>query len=569
MGDEEKQEEGKGETLEDADKVERNNHEGEPVEKMTETWNGTIPYTEVPGRADALLAAVPFSAWVAFHSSSLPTRLAAHYLLCPLMPLHSTRVGNAMPTSELWTCLSFINSATPPETGIPKKLEKLWQVHLRHYTNNNQDPHPHPRLCYPPHRKNFALSDALKVLSKRLQMRSGTLAMSMELDMMEVEQVVVGEGIETTVDLAPDDTEDTYKVVVKEPPAPLLIPAYQHDNLQCYQCFITFCNSKAKERHMKKSHREEYKQQLQQQSDTLFSCYICERTFLSSVELTDHQATHSKEDKPFKCTHCQESFRTFSEVTSHRRYICLERQCTCWDCGESFRGMYLLRAHRAARHPTPPPGHARDESKTHRCAKCGRGFEEEEELLRHQENHAGEQRCNGGAPTKRRGRPPRQAEPADGEKGESPGNQGGGVQAGRIAGGTAGGAKGRRGRPPKSAQRADLPQDPAEAEAETGEAPQHLCLECKASFPAVSQLRAHRKEKHGQPPSPPRKHHACKDCEESFSRPEQLEAHTARVHGAGRHTCPTCGKSFGRENSLRAHQQTHTSAEEPEDGGHR
>lgn len=38
----------------------------------------------------------------------------------------------------------------------------------------------------------------------------------------------------------------------------------QHENLQCFQCFITFCNAKAKERHMKKSHREEYKQQLQQ-----------------------------------------------------------------------------------------------------------------------------------------------------------------------------------------------------------------------------------------------------------------------------------------------------------------
>jgi len=42
----------------------------------------------------------------------------------------------------------------------------------------------------------------------------------------------------------------------------------QHESLQCFQCFITFCNSKAKERHMKKSHREEYKQQLQQVSDS-------------------------------------------------------------------------------------------------------------------------------------------------------------------------------------------------------------------------------------------------------------------------------------------------------------
>lgn len=44
---------------------------------------------------------------------------------------------------------------------------------------------------------------------------------------------------------------------------PTVLPD-QHENLQCFQCFITFCSAKAKERHMKKSHREEYKQQLQQ-----------------------------------------------------------------------------------------------------------------------------------------------------------------------------------------------------------------------------------------------------------------------------------------------------------------
>lgn len=53
---------------------------------------------------------------------------------------------------------------------------------------------------------------------------------------------------------------------------------------------------------------------LHQQCDTLFTCYVCDRTFPSSEELTQHQSTHNKEDKPFKCAHCQECFRTFSEV---------------------------------------------------------------------------------------------------------------------------------------------------------------------------------------------------------------------------------------------------------------
>lgn len=51
------------------------------------------------------------------------------------------------------------------------------------------------------------------------------------------------------------------------------------------------------------------------QGNTLFTCYVCDRTFPSSEELTQHQPTHSKDDKPFKCVHCKESFKTFSEVS--------------------------------------------------------------------------------------------------------------------------------------------------------------------------------------------------------------------------------------------------------------
>lgn len=259
--------------------------------------------------------------------------------------------------------------------------------------------------------------------------------------------------------------------------------------------------------------------------------------------------------------------RTLLQVTSHRRNVCLEKPYSCRDCAKSLRGVQTLRAHRAACHPElgPDPAPA-DDGKTHRCGKCGRGFEEEAELLQHQEDHAGERYCNGQAPPKRRGRPPREAEPADGVKRDRRENPGGGDGAEPPVEGAAVAAakpKGRRGRPPKSAPGPDVPQEQAEAEAETA---RHACPECEASFPAAAQLRAHKREKHGRPPLP-RKPHACQDCEESFARPEQLEAHAARAHSAGRHTCPDCGKSFGRENSLRAHQQTHANAPEPAEGG--
>ncbi|XP_052000234.1 zinc finger protein 420-like [Xyrauchen texanus] len=370
----------------------------------------------------------------------------------------------------------------------------------------------------------------------------------MDSDILNIEEMVMGGGEAAAPDeLAPEKVENTYTTIIIQNPQPApIIQSYQHESLQCFQCFITFCNSKAKERHMKKSHREEYKQQLQQ-CDTLFTCYVCDRDFPSSEELTQHQSTHNKEDKPFKCAHCQECFRTFSELTTHRRQVCPERQFLCKECNEMFRSPGLLRSHRLAQHPVRLEGEdADDPTKTYRCGKCGKGFEEETELLQHQENHAGEQHCNGSAPVKRRGRAPRAESAAAGEKklkreeeetGETNHSEG----EAKVKTG------GRRGRQPKSAQDA-VPQPSR----------QIPCTECDLTFPALALLRAHKKEKHTQ-----RKPHPCGECEESFNRPEQLKAHMARAHSAGRYTCPTCGKSFSRESNLKAHQQTHGKEEKP------
>ncbi|KAJ8289795.1 hypothetical protein GJAV_G00005430 [Gymnothorax javanicus] len=394
----------------------------------------------------------------------------------------------------------------------------------------------------------------------------------MDPDVTKIEAVATGEeATASPTKLTSDSPGDSYTaIIIQDPPAASIVQPYQHENLQCFQCFITFCNSKAKERHMKKSHREEYKQQLQQ-CDTLFTCYVCDRSFPSSEELTQHQASHNKEDKPFKCPHCQESFRTFSELTSHRRQVCPERQFVCKDCGLTFRGPALLRSHRLAEHPPRPEQEAGDDtSKTHRCGKCGKGFETEVELLQHQENHAGDRYCNGGgpAPSKRRGRPPKSEDAtADGEKKGKRRKKEEGEEESRVKdhtepdGPAEEKVKAKRGRPAKTVQVSQgIGNLEKLAEEKKPLARQHPCPDCEVSFPTVVQLRAHKKEKHSRPPPPPppRKAHPCGECEESFARPEQLEAHTARAHCAGRHACPTCGKSFGRESNLKAHLQLHT-----------
>ncbi|MEQ2240331.1 hypothetical protein ILYODFUR_013704 [Ilyodon furcidens] len=412
----------------------------------------------------------------------------------------------------------------------------------------------------------------------------------MDSDILNIEEIVLGRGLpDPPPEAPPEKPAEPYKpVILNGPPAPS-VQSYQHENLQCFQCFITFCNAKAKERHMKKSHREEYKQQLQQ-GNTLFTCYVCDRTFLSSEELTQHQPTHSNDDKPFKCVHCKESFKTFSELTSHRRQVCPEKLLVCKDCSQTFRSPGLLRAHRLTQHPRPDESaeQPEDPSKPHRCKKCGQGFEAESDLQAHQEKYPEGQQCNGSAsPVKKRGRPAKAEEPAGSEKkakrkkkdeeeiSEESTKASSTVESAIAPGedkGKAGGAK--RGRPSKSASETedkkgseDDSQAPAkEKKPKEDPAPprQIPCTECDLTFPGLVQLRSHKKEKHT-----PRKAHPCEECEESFARPEQLEAHMSRAHAVGRLSCPTCGKSFSRERTLQAHLKSHPEEkpENPEKSG--
>ncbi|XP_062394856.1 zinc finger protein 316-like [Sardina pilchardus] len=390
----------------------------------------------------------------------------------------------------------------------------------------------------------------------------------------EIEQMVMkGEEITSTDPPADVKLEEPYRAIVIPQPPPVIQP-YQHESLQCFQCFITFCNSKAKERHMKKSHREEYKQQLQQ-CDTLFTCYVCDRTFPSSEELTQHQSTHNKEDKPFKCT-CKESFRTFSELTSHRRQVCPERQFLCKDCGVTFRSPALLRNHRLAVHPTDVAP-----SLFHRCAKCNAGFNTESELLQHQENHAGDEHCNGGPSAKRpRGRPPKTDSAAGGAEKQQVKRKKKDEAAAAAA--AAEGGKDEEEEASSGAKQAKPRKKKAEAEEgkteEAGDETEAGAAGTEASSPATAKPAKADSggARRGRPPKStpsakaeekkpvPRKAHPCGECEESFARPEQLQAHMTRVHTAGRHACPTCGKSFGRESNLKAHQQSHTKEEEEE-----
>uniref|UniRef100_A0A3B4XUF4 Oocyte zinc finger protein XlCOF6-like n=1 Tax=Seriola lalandi dorsalis TaxID=1841481 RepID=A0A3B4XUF4_SERLL len=351
---------------------------------------------------------------------------------------------------------------------------------------------------------------------------------SISMEMLKIEQVIVGSEMRST------SAEIKSEPVVT--PLNLSSPCDpdQHESLQCFQCFITFSDTKAKERHMRKSHRDQYKKQLQQ-TDTVFTCYKCDKCFSASEDLSEHQASHSTEEKPFRCPYCRKSFFTFTELNKHRRHECIERRCPCRDCGALFPSPSRLRSHRIAVHPQRPV--VADDINTYQCCKCGSGFQTEEELLQHQERFASDINCEIKLQGKKRGRKPKYE------------SQGGIVDCKKIKHeAEAGGCKGY-----DDSLTEGCPSNELQPELKIP------CPEanCDLIFPSVATLRAHKKEAHGLPP---RKVHACTDCNESYARPDQLRAHMARAHRSG-YTCPTCGKSFARESVLKVHQNTHTEGE--------
>ncbi|XP_020504248.1 oocyte zinc finger protein XlCOF22 [Labrus bergylta] len=311
------------------------------------------------------------------------------------------------------------------------------------------------------------------------------------------------------------------------------LQSYQHESLQCFQCFITFCNAKAKERHMRKSHRELYKQQLQQ-TDTVFTCYQCDKSFPSSEMLSEHQVSHSTEEKPFSCTYCKKTFLTYTEVNKHRRHDCIGRKFPCRDCGALFQSTSRLRYHRIAEHPKGSL--IADDVNTYQCCKCSCGFQTEKELLQHQETFADSVNCDVKPQGKKRGRRPKNAA------------QGGTIEGKKF----------------KTEEESEEGCNDSTTEGCSSNEPQTQlkipCPEanCDLLFPSVTALRAHKRGEHGPTSLKP---HRCTECDESYAQPEQLKAHISQSHGS-EYNCPTCVKSFTTEGDLQIHQNTHTDGEE-------
>ncbi|KAF7211025.1 gastrula zinc finger protein xFG20-1 [Nothobranchius furzeri] len=270
------------------------------------------------------------------------------------------------------------------------------------------------------------------------------------MEMGKIEQVIVGGEINSSAE-------------IKSEPVVAPMPAHPSESLQCFQCFITFSNHKAKERHVRKDHPQQFTRYLQK-INTLFTCYKCNKSFLTPEELTQHQITHYADKNPFICSDCKKRFSGFSELNKHKRFECGKRPFSCKDCGALFPSAFRLRNHRTAVHPLLP-GTPEDIS-TFLCCKCGCNFKTERELLQHQETFANYQKCGKNLQGKKRGRKPKCVAQEKEEVVKK------------------------------------IKQEEEEQECDEFSAELKIpCSkpDCDCVFPTVAALRAHKKEKHGSP----------------------------------------------------------------------
>ncbi|KAG9468603.1 hypothetical protein GDO78_022362 [Eleutherodactylus coqui] len=107
-----------------------------------------------------------------------------------------------------------------------------------------------------------------------------------------------------------------------------------------------------------------------------YKCSYCEKSFLRSTQLREHERTHTGE-RPYQCLKCPKSFSRSTQLKDHQRTHTGERPFQCTECGKTFTHSSNLIHHRRTHTGEKP----------HKCNMCPKSFSQNSDLNRHQRTH--------------------------------------------------------------------------------------------------------------------------------------------------------------------------------------
>ncbi|KAM9802773.1 uncharacterized protein ACBT44_014918 [Syngnathus typhle] len=109
------------------------------------------------------------------------------------------------------------------------------------------------------------------------------------------------------------------------------------------------------------------------------SCSLCGKTFISSVHLTLHLASHNKERR-FQCATCGKYFHQNSHLMAHEAIHSGNKPFKCLDCGKKFGRAAHLKTHQRIHTGEKP----------FKCSYCDKAFTQKSGLLSHIRMHTAE-----------------------------------------------------------------------------------------------------------------------------------------------------------------------------------